>query len=282
MAATSLLRPSVSKYQDPTQFLKDWFLYLKATDRNFSLRALARQSGISVSYLTMMTQKTRPLTNTLFSKIAPYLKLEPAEMRTLDRLVDLALSKTTEEKKAALQKLQNLRSYREVNPAEWEVHKYLSKWFNLAIREMVQLKNFKNDPSWIQERLLEKVSHGEITQALELLIQLGLIDQDDGKLRIQKRTLQCHDEIFRISLGSFHHEMLNLAAKSIASTPRDQRVVLGSTIGMPKEKVGELLEMVREFQKKLEQWAEPFKEIDEIYHFEAAAFPLTKKVGSDR
>ncbi len=282
MAATSLTRPSVRKYQDPIPFLKDWFLFLKTTDRDFSLRSLARAAHVSVSYLTMVTQKKRPLTLRLYNKIAPFLQLEPGELRTLDRLVDLSLSATTEEKKVALRKLQNLRSYREDNPAEWEVHKYLSKWHNLAVREMVQLRDFENDPSWIRDRLLEKVSHAEITQALELLEQLGLIENENGKLRIQKRTLQCHDDIFRISLGAFHHEMLNLAAKSIANTPREKRVVLGSTIGLPAEKTGELFEMIREFQKKLEQWAEPFKEIDEIYHFEAAAFPLTKKTGSDQ
>lgn len=281
--SAALKRPSVSNYQDPIHFLKDWFQYLKKTDRSFSLRELARQSGVSVSYLTMMTQRKRPITDKLFRKIAPCLKLDRLELRTLERLIELSRSTTTEAKTTALHKLQNLKSYREANPAEWEVHRYLSNWLNVAVREVIQLKDFKNDPSWIQERLVEKIPPDEITQAMDLLIKLGLVDLEGGQqMVISKRTLQCHDEIFRISLGCFHAQMLELAAKSITNTSRENRVILGSTIGLPKEKTGELFEMIRDFQKKLEQWAEPFKDIDEIYHFEAAAFPLTKKTGSDQ
>lgn len=272
-------RPFINEYQDPVAFLKDWVAFLKTTSSRFSLRQLAQKSDVSVSYLTMILKKERPLTNKFFNKIAPNLSLTQLELKTLERLLGVIRSKSAEEKSKALRHLQNLRSYRQSNPAEWEVHKYLSNWFHLAIREMVQLEDFKNDLSWIQERLIEKLPQNEISRAIELLLELHLLDNDDGKLSISKRTLQCHDDVFRISLGNFHAEMLKLAAKSISKTSREKRLILGSTIGLPKEKIPELFSMIQEFQRKMEKWSEPFQNIDEIYHIEMATFPLTKKKG---
>lgn len=55
---------------------------------------------------------------------------------------------------------------------------YLSKWYHAAIREMVLLDGFREDPSWIVRKLKGLVTDKEIKESIALLLSLGLVARD--------------------------------------------------------------------------------------------------------
>ena len=61
-------------------------------------------------------------------------------------------------------------------------YEVLSKWYHLAIREIVDLPDYKNSTKWISRVLNPQITPQEAAESLSLLKRLGLIVKKDGHL----------------------------------------------------------------------------------------------------
>lgn len=283
IAKSSTPRPDITKCHDYFAFLKDWTEYMKSARPGFSLRTLARDAGLAVGYLPMVFSGQRRLSEKAFEKILPHLGLSAVERRVLEKLRVIGESENVERREQALRELQRSARYREDNPQEWEVHRYLSHWLHVAIRELAQLTEFREDPAWIQERLRGKFSRAEIEKALQFLEGAGFLQRTKDGLRGHKKVLQCEDGIFKMSLGGFHRQMLEEASKSIEDVARADRLLMGHTKAMSREQFERLKEKITQFVREIEN--EPLVVANspaEVYHIEVATFPLTKAAAKER
>jgi uncharacterized protein (TIGR02147 family) len=57
----------------------------------------------------------------------------------------------------------------------------ISNWYCIAIREMIKLDEFFEDPNWISKKLHFKVTPTEAARAIELLFQADLLGRDSKK-----------------------------------------------------------------------------------------------------
>nr|BFD61125.1 hypothetical protein CKG001_32320 [Bdellovibrio sp. CKG001]BFD64588.1 hypothetical protein BdHM001_32690 [Bdellovibrio sp. HM001] len=281
--ATVVKRPLIQEYHDYLEFLKDWVEYLKDREKGFSLRQVAKEAGMASGYLPMCFARKRKLSRRALAKLKPHLKMTPKEERYLDLLQVIAESEDPKERVQALTGLQKLRDYKESNRHELEVHQYLSKWYFVAIRELVNLPEFSADPVWIQQKLRGRVSQKEVEDALDFLLKFGFVDKDsDGKYKVIQKQLDCHEGVFKISLGEFHRQMLDWAKTSIEEVPRAERLLLGHTAALTKGQFEAVQTILRDALASLEKVdAADADPTGEVYHIELAAFPLTKKVAED-
>lgn len=271
-------KPNIEKYHDYLEFLKDWIDYLKEQKRGFSLRKVAKEAGIASGYLPMCFKRERKLSATAFEKIKPHLQLSAKEERYLDLLRIIAESEIPKERVQALTDLQKLKDYKATNRSELEVHQYLSRWYYVAIREMVNMPEFDGSPEWIQSRLRGRISQKEIEEALQFLTQYGFIQRNKGKYAVATKQLDCHEGVYKLSLGEFHRQMLDWAKASIEETPRDERLLLGHTAVLNAEQFEKIRNILRSAVADIESVDnKPQDSKTEVYHIELAAFPLTKK-----
>ena len=230
------MKPNIQNYHDYLEFLKDWTEYLKEQERGFSLRKIAKDAGIASGYLPMCFSRKRTLSFKFYEKIKPFLKLSAKEKRFLDLLRVISESEQPSERVQALTDFQKLKVYKENHHSELEAHQYLSRWYYVAIRELVNLPDFKNEPAWIQERLRGRISQKEILEGVQFLIKYGFILMDpSGKFKVAEKQLSCHEGVYKISLGEFHRQMLDIAKISIDDVPREERLLLGHTVALSKE-----------------------------------------------
>lgn len=277
-------KPNIQEYHDYLEFLKDWVEYQKNVDREFSLRKVAKEAKMASGYLSMCFNRKRTLSEKAYQKIKPLLRITGKEERYLDLLRVVAESEDAKSRVNALTNLQKLKDYKQTNRSELEVHQYLSKWYYVVIREMVNMPEFNGQEEWIQERLRGRVSQKEITEALQFLTQFGFIKKSEaGVYSIEQKQLDCDEGVFKISLGEFHRQMLEWAKQSIDEIPRAERLLLGHTATLTPgqfEKVQSILRKALEELTSVDNKAQSSGA--EVYHIELAAFPLTKKTsGSD-
>ncbi len=271
-----MVKPNIFRYHDYMEFLKDWLEYLKKAHVGFSLRKLAGEAEIAIGYLPMALSRKRPLTEKALKKLIPKLKLNSKEKTFLLLLRTIGESENQSERVQALTKIQKFKMYRENNLGEVEVHRYLTKWFYVCIREMSMIEGFSADPHWIRSRLRGQLTILEIETALKFLVEKGFMKEENGQLKAVERNLDCREGAFKLSLGKFHTDMLEFAQKSIVEVPRAQRSLLCHTAAIREQDFPEITKILEEALKKIEQFCLSAVGPNSIYHVEFAAFPMTK------
>jgi len=272
------VKPDIYTYHDYRLFLKDWFAHLKATERDFSMRALARTSGLSESYLSMTLSGSRTITLVKLEKLSRFIGLDVAAQSYLGWLHTIVESTDEEERLGALKKLQRFRKYQAANSNEIETYEYLTNWHYVAIREMAALPEFNLDPKWIRSRLKEKIPLQEIRAAIDFLVEHKFIELDEkGHCKRPSKSVHGKTGVLKPALTQFHRKMLTQACDSIDSTPTEERNISAHTAAIPKSKVDRAKKILEEARSQiiaLTEGAGP--DANEVYHFAFLAFPLTK------
>lgn len=267
-------KPDVFNYHDYRRYLKDWFAYAKETF-GLSLRQTATDSGLSVSYLSMVLAGDRNLSGRALEKFLPVLELTAPRVSYFKLLQTIGDSESHAERIEALDKLQKQSGYKKLNPKELEVYRYLSHWYYVAIREMVELPQFRLDPNWIQTHLNYPVPLNEINEALKFLKEYNFIEElPENKARLAEKRVDCFEGIYKIALSNFYKEMFQLASQSIEKTPRTKRNLGFETMAISAEDFDELKQILDDARKKVEALGTRVKNPDSIYHVSFAAFPI--------
>ncbi len=256
--------------------LRDWLLYLKRSQSQFTLSQLATQTGLSVSYLSMLFQGKRPLTRKTLPPLAAALGWEASEIKKIELLCSFANSKNDEEKHKAFTRIAKRRAFQRINPQEAIVYEYLSQWYHIAIREMAALSDFNPDPEWIQLRLWKKIGRSKIAASLEFLFAHGFLEKrPDGSVSPPDRQLDCQGQVYRLALKRFYGQMYDLAAKSIDSVPADRRNLQSFTLAIGRDRFEQIKLIIEQTYKQVEQIAKESPPGDDVYHVSLALFPFT-------
>lgn len=268
-------KPKVIDYHDYRLFLKDWFAYLEKEESGFSLRQLARDSKVGASFISMMLSGHRGLSESMFAKIGPHLRLSGKDLELLDLLRALEEAPTPQIRLHVFAQIQKRPEYRERYHKEFEVFTYLTSWYYVAIRELAALPDFQFDARWIQGRLRENLPLEQIEKALLFLEKHGFLNR--VRPYITKKTVECMGGIFTLSLGTFHRQMLNQISDSIESVPRDERLILGHTVAIARDQVDEAKSILNKALEQIAKLGEASKTPETVYHFTLAAVPLSVK-----
>lgn len=265
-------------YLDYRKFLKDVFSELKASRRSFSHRAFAKMAGFSSSnFVWLIMQGKRNLSSEGIQKIAKALKLKRQEAEFFENLVRFNQSQTDGGRNFYYSRIAANRRFSQACPIEKGQFEYYSKWYASAIREMVLLKDFREDPQWIATCLNNQITPKEAASALKLLTDLKLLTRDaEGRLTQQARHITSGDEVASLSMTNFQREMIERAARSIDETPASRREIGSITFATSKERLREAKEMIREFRSRLAGFLAEEKDADAIYQFNIQLFNLSK------
>lgn len=270
-------KPDIYCYHDYRKFLKDHLEYMKAT-QGLSVRRLARDAHIAVGYLSMVLSGARRMATKALLRLKNPLHLTNPEGEFLELLVRVADSDLQEARLEALRKIQRFREYRKLNPKEFEAYRYLTHWYYVAIREMVNLNGFQPDPLWLKDHLRGRIPLPEVTEALDFLKEHGFIEIVPGeRTNLPQKNVECVGGVYQIVLSQFHREMLRLASESLNEIPYEERTVMGHTLSIPAQsylKISQILEEALNRVADLEKTKEPK---DVTYQVTVSAFPLSKR-----
>ncbi len=278
------MKPSVFEYYDYQEYFKDWLAFSKAGQSDFSFAAMATKAKLSPSLLSMYFGGQRKMTVESLSKISKAMSLNRSEQKFLELLWIISESEDRNEKIQALAQLKKYQEYKQQNHSEEKLFRYLSKWLYVAVRELVKDPNFKEDPEWIQSRILFKVSLQEIRNALDFLIENEFLIRDTkGRLMQKDNQIDCQGVVLKMALSQFHTQMFELTIRSISEVSSDNRNILGHTAHLNKAQFAELNKSMQKIIDSLSESSLGGSTPEgEVYHISLATIPLTETVSKNQ
>lgn len=254
---------SVYDYIEYRKYLRDITIVYKKPGISSSMSSLARRSqNISKAYLSLVMSGRRNLSAEKAANIGKALGLKQKELSYFENLVKFNQSKTLNEKTMLLEQIIALRPKQKKQTLNMQNYRVLENWHCLVIRELVRLKDFKEDSKWITQKLKKRLSEAEAKLAIKTLIESGLLTRDEaGRLTRSDISLQTSDELRSIAIQQYHASCFQLAQNVLQQDSVDQRefasvnkLLTKSQFAIVKEKIkrfrDELLEIFDEEQKE--------------------------------
>lgn len=268
--------PDIFLFHDYRAYLKALFDFNKSQSRRFSHRYIVTRAGFkSPNVLKNVMDGKRNLTFGAAEQFAKAFKIEGNSKRYFLALVQQNQARTATEREKAWQEMIDLRARQ--NPARLTERQYdvFSKWWHLAIREIVSLPDFRFSPDWIAGALAPAITPAQAAESLTLLSAIGLIvQQRDRTWAPAEKTLATDTRVRSGLIKQFHREMIKLGSDSLARFPAEEREVSATTLRISKADLETVKIWLREFRLKLLGLAAQSAGADQVYQLNFQFFPL--------
>ncbi len=266
-------------FNDYRAYLKAYYDYQKSISAHgFSYRIFSERAGLrSPNYYKMVMEGTRNLSSKMIQRFADALKLEGKKRLFFEALVQFNQAKQPDDQNFYFQKMLSFKEYREAAPLTAEQYEYLSRWYYVAIREMIALHDFDANPKVIAYRLQPAISEAQAREALLLLEKLKLIKKNKKGLYTQcDSQIKTEPNIAAITAYNYHRQMIRLGLDSLMLDPT-QREVSGMTMSIASPLFPELKKKLFQFLLDIQHWlGEQKQPDDQLYQLNFQLLPLTQ------
>ncbi len=177
-------RPPIFEYENYRCFLKDYFAFSKQQLPQFSYRYFSHKAGFSSpNFLKLVMDGKRNLSPQSIEQFCKAFKFSVIESEFFSYLVHFNQAQDEAQKILWAQKILKCKGLQKIHPLRQAEYAYYARWYSIPIREMILLKNFKEDAVWIARQFQPALTKEQVEQALENLLQLGMIQRDaQGRL----------------------------------------------------------------------------------------------------
>ncbi len=269
------------QYSDYRIFLKAYYFEQKRKNAKYSYRVFANKAKLaSPNYLKLVIDGKRRVTDRNLQNFIRGLGFQrPEESEYFKSLVYFQESRDRESREIFRTQLEKIRTQhlKITLQIQKDQQEYLMNWRHFAIREMVLLEDFKDDPVWISKRLKNAATPDQVCLSLALLVRLGMIHKDNGKYKIQAPLLSTTDEVPSLLIKKLHEQFLNLAIRSLYEDEMGEREVNGLTIAIPRSKISDFKKSIKNFRKEMNKTFSEAQGNQEVYQLMIGFYPLTKK-----
>jgi len=275
--------PDIFEYLDYRAWLRDIYETGKASEGGFSYRAFCQLVGFSSpNHIKLVIEGERNLGRSSVDRVGRALGLDREERRFFKALVKFDHATLPSEKNEAYKAIASSQYFRDARHINHGMFVYLSHWYYPAIREMAARPDFREDPDWIAQQTVPRIEPEQAREALELLIDLGLLTRnDDGELERGDPNLTTGHEVFSLAVGNYHRQMTGLAMDSIVTVPREQRDISAITICVEAATIDELKQRVHQFREQIAERSDADEAPDVVYQLNIQLFPLSRPSDSD-
>lgn len=257
--------------------MRDYYSYAKATNRNFSYRYFARLGGFkSGNILKIVTDGKINIVPETADKFCKALKLDREESIFFKNLVLFNQATTSEERAQHSKELLRSRTFKKMHPLSESQYHYFDIWYYPAVRGLVALSEFNEDPAWIAAKISPPITPAEARKALAELQLLGLVSRDEtGRLRQSSPTVTTTNAITSSSLANYHREMMKRASESIDRFPREKRDLSALTLEVSPQSVHVIRDLAEKFRRDILDAVSKDRETDSVYQLNIYLFPVT-------
>jgi len=250
---------------------------MKQTRRGFSYRSFSRRANLgSPNHLKRVIDGDRNLTLEMAARFADTIGLEGEAADYFVQLVRLGQATSSVERRQAFAKLTSFRAFRKTRKLDVAQSEYHSTWYIPAVRELAGRKDFDPDPEWIASRLLPAIKPTEARAALDTLLQLGLLRQeDDGRVVQSEPLLTTGPEMHTLHVANYHRTMMHRAAESIDLVASDARDISALTLLVSAGGLRRLKEKVQRFRRELLEDSIADTDARQVVQLNFQLFPLS-------
>ncbi len=278
MKSTSGITFDVYRYTDPREIVVALYEAKRRANPRYSLRAWTRQLGFkNPSLISQICKGERRLSLKIAQQIAATSGFGEKEGRYLELLVLRDKARLPGER-ALYEDL--LRSHLpEGRTQVFPVDRFrlIADWQNLAILEMLALRDAGGDVGWFARRLGGKVTHAAVELALKRMERLGLVCRaPNGRWkRSRGEVVSIEPAAMNLAIQSHHAQMLARATEALPALTLDQREFRSTTLSIRKSSLPELRKLLTDFHQAALNFAVE-SDGDETFQLNTQLFQLTQ------
>lgn len=229
------------------RFLRDFYAEQKqCAPKIFSHRFFSRRAGFASSNALLMVMKgQRNLSAESARRLTRMLPFSERERQYFGLLVHYTQARDQWVKQELFEKMLAFREYCEARQLTAGQYAIFARWYYAAIRELVNVAGFREDPHWIGRTLRPAVPARDVQEALRVLCAAGLLVRDaKGRLRQAHRLLRTPPVVRSRALFAFHHDMIGHGqqALALASTEREVSALTMSVTRAQSEQIRQKLQ----------------------------------------
>lgn len=279
---------SVFDYTDYRAYLSDYYKFMKKHSSAFSYRYFAQRANIKSSgFYKELVDGKRSLSRSLILKFSEALKHNKKEAEYFEYMVYFNESKTIEEKRLYFKKMMasyDSKAYKLLS----DQYEYFSKWYYVAIRELLSYVRFKDDYHMLANALNPSIRPDQAKKAISILEKLNLIKKDKmGYYRrcdpvITTGYPQGDKRVTLLNIMNFQKTMIDMAKGAYDKTQIKQIDMSTLTLGISEDTYSTMKEEIANFRKKLLGIAEKDRVPDRVYQLNYQFFPLSKLKGEGK
>jgi uncharacterized protein (TIGR02147 family) len=272
--------PSIYKYLNYRDYLKDYFLEQKQFQNQLTHRAVLKKMGISsTGFLSNVISGRKNINEEMSKKLGKILNLAAREKRYLNDMVMYTQATSIEDKKKFLDQLLALRKtdFTYISDARLSI---FSKWYYVYIRDLLCFFDFKDDFEAIASRLDPPIKPEEAESAVHTLENLGFIAKDsNGYYRSCDHLISTGDEVHSVQLANFQLTTMDMAKRSLQKHPVQNRDISFVSLTLSAESFAMVKSEVQAFRKKLLLISKDEQKPANVYQCNIQLFPVTQELG---
>lgn len=231
----------------------------------------------ATSSLTKVIHGQRNPGPDITEKLVAYFRFSPSEADYFRDLVQLhKVKKDPRLAVVLMERLQKDSSSNGISFIDEKTFSVISEWYCYAVREMVRLDHFFENPNWIAAKLRFKTSPRQIRKAVDDLLSVGLLQRNSrGRLEIREARIDTSHDVASEAIKRNHEQTLENAKLAIRNVEIGLREMTGATMVMSTDSVPAAKEAIRRFRRKFAQTFEVNRG-NAVYQIHVSLFPLTR------
>ena len=254
--------------------LRDLLAKKMTKNPGYSMRAFARNLGVSHTYLSLVLSGKKPLS---MKKIVHFSHILGLDERHTDLFMKAGAREARTKVLAGAGKSSFRSQKTEENYFEAEDDQFsvLAEWYHLPILDLTFLKGFDSDPKWIAKKL--GISVEQVKSAIERLKRMRLLKEVDGKLVKTKEKLLVHPKNDVKARRTYYQKMMQKAWENLESNvERDVQLRDMSALTVPIDPalIPAVKEKIKKFTMSLWKFMRSGENI-ELFQLNVQLFPLT-------
>jgi uncharacterized protein (TIGR02147 family) len=271
----TILRPVISDFEDPVDFLKLMIEYRKKTEKSFSVHAMtASLRQVSPALVSLILSRKRKITLDRVDELAKLLQLNAQEKIYFRNWISRKDGSEVEGSSSLKTETSPRHSKKEVG-----TH-ILSDWINVYVKDCFQLQKVQENPELVHRYMASYAHPSRIKKSVDFLLREGHLRRTmEGKIVIEANLAVAETTLPNKKIRQFHKGALGVAKAALDLFPTTERHANTLIIPLNEKSYGELLEVVQEFSERLQEFAAHNQESgDRLYQLIVNLSPTGGKV----
>lgn len=269
---------NILDYSDYRLFLKDWYSLNKTNNQKYSYRQFAVDLGFTYSnFLHLVVTGKRNCSEDAIRKIQAALLKSAQEKKYFSLLVAQNQEVDSVKKEILNEKMKSLHGKKR-QLIDSDQARFFMNWYIPVLREVICLKGFVSNLSWISKKLLPTVPQDKILEGLQILERLGYIKKEGNRYNQVSSHLTTSSEINSEWIARYHQEMIGLALEAL-QIPSDLRDISSMTMGVSQSQFDRIKKKIVAFRDEIQHEFEDdvSQTPDRVVQLNIQFFPLTHK-----
>jgi uncharacterized protein (TIGR02147 family) len=203
--------------------------------------------------------------------------LDEDARRYFVQLVLFNQAESSAEKSQHYAKLSGFQRYRQAHKLDIAHAAYYGAWYMPAIRELVAVADFRQDPAWIADQMIPPITPAQAARALDTLVELGLlVRNEEGHLVQADALLSTGPETRGLHIANYHRAMTERAMESIDLVAPQDRDISSLTLSLSRGGLQAFKQRIQRIRRELLELSALEKDPEQVIQINFQLFPLSK------